>query len=102
MITQRRTSITFTAYEVAILAVKDYHGLIISLPTFYSGGPSFKYRPPVLDILDEDFIVFLGPSTQTFGPNDFFHQSFPFMILLIILSFIAILGFFSDDGRVFQ
>ena len=67
MITQRRKSITLTAYEVVILAVKDYHGLVVSLPASYSGGPSFKYRPPVLDDLDEDFIVFLGPSRQTFG-----------------------------------
>jgi len=63
MITQRRTCITFAAYEIAILAVKDYYGLVVRLSASYSGGPSFKYRPPVLDILDEDFIVFLGPST---------------------------------------
>jgi hypothetical protein len=66
MITQRRTSITFTASEVAIIAVKDYHGLVVSLPASYSVGPCFKYRPPVLDILNEHFIVFLGPSTQKF------------------------------------
>jgi hypothetical protein len=67
MITQRRTSITFTPQEVVILAVKDYHGLVVSLPASYSGGPSLKYRPSVLDVLDEDFIILLGPSMQTFG-----------------------------------